>query len=52
VKPTNCEVRIERQSSLRGGPRLIQIAKPRQGGSDALSIVQNGFSGGMPLKIR
>ena len=35
AKPTNCEIRIERQSSLRFGPRLIEMAKPRQGGREA-----------------
>ena len=34
AKPMNCEIRIERQSSLRFGPRLIQLAKPSQGGPE------------------
>src|SRR5437868_15087111 len=35
AKPTNGEVWVERQANLRGGPRLVELAKPRQGGSNA-----------------
>src|SRR6478672_3641954 len=29
AEPADCEVRIERQSGLRGGPCLVQLTKPR-----------------------
>src|SRR5437868_10859813 len=35
AKPTNGEVWIERQADLRGGPCLVELAKPRQGRSNA-----------------